>query len=239
MPTGQQHPGSESPQPQKIKRTPKAPRQELPLLGPEHRCSSPAEVSLGFDLTQAQAEALRCLNCKDPKCQTACPIHTDIRGFIDRMAYQDYTGAYDVLQQTNPFPGVCGRVCQYELFCEKACLLGTKLDPVAIGSLERFVADHHRELAEADPIPAIKANGLKVGMVGSGPSSLICANDLARLGYKVTVFEALHELGGVLAYGIPPFRLPREIITEEVGAAREVRRRVSDGFHRRQDGHAR
>jgi len=206
----------------KIKRTPKAPRQQLPLLDAVQRRSTPEEVSLGFTLEQAQAEALRCLNCKDPKCQDACPIHTDIKGFIDRMVHQDFAGAYEVLQRTNPFPGICGRVCQYELFCEKACLLGTKLDPVAIGSLERFVADRHKQEGEPDPLPEIRPNGLKVGMVGSGPASLICANDLARQGYQITIFEALHDLGGVLAYGIPPFRLPRDIIDEEVNRLRKL-----------------
>ncbi len=205
-----------SPSQPKIKRTPKAPRNILPVLDPERRAGSPAEVSLGFDLKQAQAEALRCLNCKDPKCQEACPIHTDIKGFIQRMVYEDYEGAYSVLQETNPFPGICGRVCQHELFCEKACLLGIKLESVAIGSLERFVGDYHKMRGEPDPLPKIKPNGLKVGMIGSGPAALMCANDLARKGYKVTVFEALHELGGVLAYGIPPFRLPRDVISEEV-----------------------
>jgi len=217
MSTAQKTPsGRRQPSKPKIKRTPKAPRQQLPLLDMERRISTPEEVSLGFTLEQAAAEALRCLNCRDPKCQEACPIHTDIKGFIDRMVHDDYSGAYDVLQQTNPFPGICGRVCQYELFCEKACLLGTKLDPVAIGSLERFVADYHRQRGETDPLPEVAPNGLKVGMVGSGPASLLCANDLARKGYQVTVFEALHELGGVLAYGIPPFRLPRQIISEEI-----------------------
>ena len=163
LPEGQPQ---QAPKP-KIKRTPKAPRQVLPVLDPEPRSLTPDEVSLGFDLTQAQAEALRCLNCKDPKCQDACPIHTDIKGFINKMVYEDYRGAYDVLQQTNPFPGICGRVCQHELFCEKACLLGTKLEAVAIGSLERFVADYHNECGEADPLPDVKPNGLKVGMVGS------------------------------------------------------------------------
>ncbi len=210
------------PAPPKVKRTPKAPRQQLPLLDYQARISTPAEVSLGFTLEQARAEALRCLNCRDAKCQDACPIHTDIKGFIERLVYEDYTGAYDVLQKTNPFPGICGRVCQYELFCEKACLLGIKLEPVAIGSLERFVADYHRRQREPDPLPEIVPNGLKIGMVGSGPASLICANDLARKGYKITVFEALHELGGVLAYGIPPFRLPRDIIEEEIGRLRKL-----------------
>jgi glutamate synthase (NADPH/NADH) small chain len=187
----------------------------------ERRQTTPEEVSLGFNLEQAKAEALRCLDCKEPKCQDACPIHTDIKGFIAKMVEGDYTGAYDVLLGTNPFPGICGRVCQYELYCETTCLLGTKLDPVAIGSLERFVADHHRMTGEADPLPKITPNGLKVALVGSGPASLICANDLARKGYGITVFEALHELGGVLAYGIPPFRLPREIIDEEIDRLRK------------------
>ncbi|MCW5976800.1 MAG: NADPH-dependent glutamate synthase [Bryobacteraceae bacterium] len=207
--------GSQAQKP-RIKRTPKAPRQAAPLLDAELRSRTPAEVALGFDLPQAQAEALRCLNCKDPKCQDACPIHTDIRGFINSMVEGDYNAAYKVLQETNPFPGICGRVCQKELFCEKHCLLGVKLESVAIGSLERFLADYHRLSGEADPMPDIVPNGLKVALVGSGPASLICANDLARKGYSITVFEALHDLGGVLAYGIPPFRLPREIIREEV-----------------------
>lgn len=201
---------------EKIKRNPKAPRQQLPLLDMELRRTTPAEVSLGFTKDQAIAEALRCANCKDPKCQEACPIHTDIRGFIDCVARQDFDGAYAVLQKTNPFPGICGRVCQYELFCEKACVVGKRFAPVAIGSLERFVADYHRQTGAEDPLPEIEPNGLKVGMVGSGPASLICANDLARKGYKITVFEALHELGGVLCYGIPPFRLPRDVIREEI-----------------------
>jgi glutamate synthase (NADPH/NADH) small chain len=200
----------------KIKRTPKAPRQEPWLLDLDRRAATPEEVCLGFTLQQAQAEALRCLNCKDPKCQDACPIHTDIKGFINKMVEGDYTGAFEVLQATNPFPGICGRVCQHELFCEKDCLLGKKLEAVAIGSLERFVADHHRMTGAADPLPEIRPNRLKVALVGSGPASLICANDLARKGYAITVFEALHELGGVLAYGIPPFRLPRDIIAEEI-----------------------
>jgi len=200
----------------KVKRNPKAPRQKLPLLDMELRRTTPAEVSLGFTVEQALAEAIRCAHCKEPKCQEACPIHTDIRGFIDCLTREDFDGAYDVLQRTNPFPGICGRVCQYELFCEKACLVGKRFEPVAIGSLERFVADYHRQTAAEDPLPEVKPNGLKIGMVGSGPASLICANDLARKGYKVTVFEALHELGGVLAYGIPPFRLPRDVIREEI-----------------------
>jgi len=200
----------------KPRRNPKLPRQQLPLLDPELRATTPLEVALGFTEEQARLEALRCLDCRDPKCTEACPLHIDIKGFIARMVEGDYSGAFEVINRQNPFPGICGRVCQHELFCEKACLLGKKLEPVAIGSLERFAADFQRQTG--DPrLPALPPpNGLKVALVGSGPASLIAAYDLVRKGYEVTVFEALHELGGVLAYGIPPFRLPREILREEI-----------------------
>jgi len=207
----------------KIKRTPKATRQEPHRLDLDRRIRTPEEVSLGFSLEQAQAEALRCVNCKDPKCQEACPIHTDIKGFINKLVDGDYEGAYRVLLATNPFPGICGRVCQYELFCEKECVLARKLEAVAIASLERFVADFHRMSGADDPPEEeITPNGLKVALVGSGPASLMCANDLARKGYRITIFEALHELGGVLAYGIPPFRLPRNIIAEEIDRLKKL-----------------
>jgi glutamate synthase (NADPH/NADH) small chain len=206
----------------RVKRNPKLPRQVLPLLDPPER-QGPREVACGFQTEQARQEALRCLDCRDPKCIDACPIQTDIRGFIAKVVDGDYLGAYRVLEQTNPFPGICGRVCQHELYCEKYCLLGKKLESVAIGSLERFVADFHREFGPKDErIELPEPNGLRVALVGSGPASLMCANDLARKGYHVTVFEALHELGGVLAYGIPPFRLPREIIQEEIGRLRKL-----------------
>jgi len=198
------------------KRNPKAPRQELPLLKPEERIRGAAEVSLGFELEQALTEARRCLDCKDPKCVDACPLHIDIKSFIARMVDGDFAAAFEVLSQHTPFPGVCGRVCQYELFCEKACLLGKKLDPVAIGSLERFVADYAAGSGVCLNAPGPRPAGPKVALVGSGPASLIAAYDLVRNGYRVTVFEALHELGGVLAYGIPPFRLPREILKREI-----------------------
>jgi glutamate synthase (NADPH) small chain len=198
------------------KRNHKVPRQILPVRDPAERAADHEEVALGFGLEQAQVEALRCLQCRDPKCTNSCPIHTDISAFIAEVAKGDYERAYQVIEQTNPFPGICGRVCQHELYCEKTCLLDKKFESVAIGSLERFVADYHREHAHA-PRPAPPSpNGLRVALVGSGPASLICANDLARKGYKVAVFEALHQLGGVLSYGIPNFRLPREIIDEEV-----------------------
>jgi glutamate synthase (NADPH) small chain len=199
------------------KRTPKAPRQALPVLEPARRATTCEEVALGFDEAQARAEALRCLNCKDPKCVEACPLHIDIKAFIYQMVFGDFTGAFDKISEQSPFPGVCGRVCQHELFCENACLLGKKLDPVAIGSLERFAADYWRTRRAENGEPVTPAStGPKVALVGSGPASLITAFDLVRKGYRVSVFEALHALGGVLAYGIPPFRLPRDILAEEI-----------------------
>jgi glutamate synthase (NADPH/NADH) small chain len=196
-----------------VRRTPKAPRQELPQLEAAQRLEDGCrEVALGFAEGQARAEALRCLDCREPACVDACPLHIDIRSFIRSLLDGDYGAAFRTITETNPFPDICGRVCQHELYCEKACLLGTKLEPVAIGSLERFVAE--RRVPEA---PVMCRNGgPKVAMVGSGPASLIAAHDLACLGYHVTVFEALHDFGGVLRYGIPPFRLPREVIDEEV-----------------------
>ncbi|MCX7603997.1 MAG: NADPH-dependent glutamate synthase [Bryobacteraceae bacterium] len=202
--------------PPKYKPNPKAPRQPLPLLDPERRRRTADEVALGYTAEQAQMEAQRCLQCQKPVCVEACPLHIDIKRFILRIAEGDFQGAHDVISEQSPFPGVCGRVCQHELFCESACVVGKKWDPVAIGSLERFAADHARlrmkELAGSYPKPT----GRKVALVGSGPASLIAAYDLVRLNYRVTVFEALHKLGGVMAYGIPNFRLPREILEEEI-----------------------
>ena len=188
----------------------------MPVRDPAERATDHDEVALGFDIGPAQIEALRCLQCSDPKCTNSCPIHTDIKAFIAEVATGDFERAFQVIEETNPLPGICGRVCQHELYCEKTCLLDKKFESVAIGSLERFVADYHREHAHAARPAPPPPNGLRVALVGSGPASLICANDLARKGYKVAVFEALHQLGGVLSYGIPNFRLPREIIDEEV-----------------------
>lgn len=202
--------------PLKYKPNPKLPRQPLPLLDPERRRRTADEVALGYSAEQAQLEAQRCLQCQKPACVEACPLHIDIKRFILRIVEGDFQGAHDVISEQSPFPGVCGRVCQHELFCESACVVGRKWDPVAIGSLERFAADHARlrmkELAGSYPKPT----GKKVALVGSGPASLIAAYDLVRLNYRVTVFEALHKLGGVMAYGIPNFRLPREILEEEI-----------------------
>ena len=200
----------------KVRRNPKAPRQVLPVRSPEERSKSSAEVSLGFSLEQARIEALRCLQCKDPVCVQACPLHINVKSFIDLMAQGQFDAAFQKISEESPFPGICGRVCQHELFCEKSCLLGKKLEPVAIGSLERFAADKHRETGSPTPSSAATPQGARVALIGSGPASLIAAYDLVRNGYRVTVFEALHKLGGVLAYGIPNFRLPREIIGGEI-----------------------
>ena len=196
----------------KLKPNPKAPRQVLPVRTPEERVKGAEEVATGFSLEQVRIEALRCLQCKDPVCIPACPLHIDIKSFVGLMAQGDFEAAYQKISEESPFPGICGRVCQHELFCEKSCLLGKKLEPVAIGSLERFAADENREKQTPAPVPARKPQGPRVALIGSGPASLIAAYDLVRNGYRVTVFEALHQLGGVLAYGIPNFRLPRTIL---------------------------
>jgi glutamate synthase (NADPH/NADH) small chain len=161
------------------------------------------------------------LQCKNPVCVEACPLHINVKAFIGLMAQGDFAGAFDKISEESPFPGICGRVCQHELYCERACLLGKKLQPVAIGSLERFAADYQRQTAAPPPQP-LALNGARVALVGSGPASLIAAYDLVRNGYQVSIFEALHGLGGVLAYGIPNFRLPREIIRDEVNRLRSM-----------------
>jgi glutamate synthase (NADPH/NADH) small chain len=202
------------------KRNPKAPRQEPPMAPVERRTSGCDEVALGFSPDQARAEALRCINCKEPVCVGACPLHIDIRSFIAALLEGDMEAAYRKIVERNPFPDICGRVCQHELYCEKACVLSKKLDPVAIGSLERFVADEHAAAADTRRPELAAPRGAKVALVGSGPASLMAAWDLASRGYQVRIFEALHDFGGVLRYGIPPFRLPRGIINDEIGRLR-------------------
>jgi glutamate synthase (NADPH/NADH) small chain len=198
------------------KRNPKAPRQMPPEVDPAVRVKGAIEVAGGFTEDQARTEALRCLDCKDPKCVEACPLHIDIKSFIQRITQGDVEGAFNKISEHSPFPGICGRVCQHELFCESACLLGKKLDPVAIGSLERFSSDYHRQFNGKAPVENARPTGPKIAMVGSGPASLMASFVLAQRNYRVTVFEALHRLGGVLIYGVPPFRLPREILDSEI-----------------------
>lgn len=198
------------------KRNPKAPRQMPPEVDPAVRVHGAVEVAGGFTEEQARIESLRCLDCKDPKCVEACPLHIDIKSFIRHIVQGDTEEAFNKISERSPFPGICGRVCQHELFCESACLLGKKLDPVAIGSLERFSADYHRRFNGSAPVVKANPTGPKIAMVGSGPASLMSSFVLAQRNYRVTVFEALHRLGGVLIYGVPPFRLPREILDSEI-----------------------
>ena len=207
---------------QTIKRNPKAPRQQPILLPVDRRVAGDEEVCQGLTLEQARTEALRCLNCKHPVCVEGCPLRVDIRGFIASLAESDPTEAFKTITQNNPFPGICGRICQHELFCEKTCLLGKKKEPVAIGLLERFVADHQPFATVAPEQTSFLSKGPRVALVGSGPASLMAACELTRRGYGVTVFEALHRLGGVLSYGIPPFRLPPEVLDGELARLKRL-----------------
>lgn len=173
------------------------------------------EVALGYTAEMAVEEAGRCLNCKNPKCVGGCPVNIRIPEFITKVAAGDFLGAYEVITSTNCLPALSGRVCPQESQCEQLCVRGIKGEPVAIGRLERFVADWY--LKNVNKMPEkVPSNGKKVAVVGSGPAGLTCAGDLAKLGYEVTVFEALHTAGGVLVYGIPEFRLPKAIVQNEV-----------------------
>lgn len=181
------------------------------------------EVALGYTKEMAVDEAQRCLNCPKPRCVMGCPVNVEIPAFIHAVAQEDFAEAIKILKRKNSLPAVCGRVCPQENQCESKCVLGIKGEPVAIGRLERFVADYAREHGEdiiKGDAPAPK--GKKVAIVGSGPSGLTCAGDLAKLGYEVTLFEALHAPGGVLMYGIPQFRLPKEIVQHEISALKEM-----------------
>lgn len=188
----------------------------MPAQSPEERRKNFKEVATGYTYEMAINEAKRCLNCKTKPCQKKCPVEIDIPLFIEKLANEDIKGAYEVISQSSALPAVCGRVCPQETQCESACVRGIKGESVAIGRLERFVADYYRENFE-EKIVAPLSNGLKVAVVGAGPSGLTAAGDLRRMGYDVTVFEALHTAGGVLVYGIPEFRLPKDIVRDEIG----------------------
>ncbi len=187
----------------------------MPSQEPDVRNKNFLEVALGYTEEQALDEAQRCLNCKNPLCVQGCPVNVHIPEFIHKIVEKDYEGAYQVIHQTSSLPAVCGRVCPQETQCEMHCIRGKKGDPVGIGRLERFVADWHNEHSTEAPAKP-EPNGHKVAIVGSGPAGLTCAGDLAKKGYDVTVFEALHLAGGVLVYGIPEFRLPKSIVQKEV-----------------------
>lgn len=187
----------------------------MPVQDPELRAHNFKEVALGYDKKTAYFEAKRCLNCKSRPCVEGCPVNIDIPEFIAKIKEDDLEGAYEIISKSSSLPAVCGRVCPQESQCESKCTMGIKNEAVAIGRLERFVADSHNESSNSSLSP-IPSNGLKVAVVGSGPSGLTCAGDLARRGYMVTVFEALHKAGGVLVYGIPEFRLPKAIVSREI-----------------------
>ena len=195
-------------------------KNEMPVQEPEIRNKNFNEVALGYTEEQAIDEAKRCLNCKHRPCVGGCPVRIKIPDFIAKVAVGDFEGAYKIITEDSSLPAVCGRVCPQETQCESKCVRGIKGEPVAIGRLERFVADYHRTHAKTEK-EEIKKNGLKVAVIGSGPSGLACAGSLINKGYDVTVFEALHIAGGVLSYGIPEFRLPKAIVKAEVNALAE------------------
>jgi glutamate synthase (NADPH/NADH) small chain len=199
------------------------PRVPVREQDPKVRAHNFEEVCYGYNLEEATTEATRCLHCKNPRCVTACPVSIKIPEFIAKVKDGDINGAAAIIAEDSSLPAVCGRVCPQESQCEGSCILGIKGEPVAIGKLERFVADH---TAVSEPAPAagkINRGGKKVAVIGSGPAGLACASDLAKAGYDVTIFEALHKAGGVLEYGIPEFRLPKDtVLKREIEAVKAL-----------------
>jgi glutamate synthase (NADPH) small chain len=194
----------------------RVPRQSMPEQEPAVRVHNWREVPLGYDEDTAAVEASRCIQCKNPLCVTGCPVNIDIPGFIRRIAERDFRGAIRKMKETNILPAICGRVCPQESQCEEKCILGKKYEPVAIGRLERFIADWERASGKIETPDIAKHTGKRVAVVGAGPAGLTVAADCARAGHEVEVFEALHKPGGVLVYGIPEFRLPKVIVDAEV-----------------------
>jgi glutamate synthase (NADPH/NADH) small chain len=193
-------------------------REQDPLV----RAGNFEEVCLGYNIDEAKAEAARCLQCKNPKCVAGCPVSIDIPGFIKEICNENIEDAFHVISKYSALPAVCGRVCPQESQCEEKCIRGMKGDPISIGKLERFTADWASE-NHIEPEKPKETNGHKVAVIGAGPSGLTCAGDLAKMGYEVTIFEALHEPGGVLVYGIPEFRLPKEkVVKKEIDNVRAL-----------------
>lgn len=190
-------------------------KNEMPAQEPNVRNKNFKEVALGYSKETAVDEANRCLNCKNKPCVSGCPVNIDIPAFIQKVQQEDFDGAYDIISASSSLPAVCGRVCPQETQCEGKCVRGIKGDPVGIGRLERFVADWHNEHSTAE-VKKPESNGHKAAIIGAGPAGLTCAGDLAKMGYEVTIFEALHLAGGVLVYGIPEFRLPKAIVQKEI-----------------------
>jgi len=193
------------------------PRQVMPEQDAVERRSNFNEVNLGFDEETAMLEAIRCIECKKPLCIDGCPVNIDIPKFISKISDGDFFSAIDIIKEDNLLPAVCGRVCPQEVQCELTCILGKKYKPVSIGRLERFAADYEMAHREFEMPKVLPKNGKKVALLGSGPASLTCASNLIKWGYDVTIYEALHELGGVLVYGIPEFRLPKALLKKEIG----------------------
>jgi glutamate synthase (NADPH/NADH) small chain len=208
----------------------KIPRQPMPEQDPKVRARNFDEVPLGYTPETAKTEALRCIQCKNPSCVEGCPVQVDIPGFIARVAEGDFIGAARHIKKTNALPAVCGRVCPQEVQCEERCVRGKKGDPVAIGRLERFVADFERAAGDVAIPEKPASTGKRVAVVGSGPSGLTVAGDLVQLGHDVTIFEALHKPGGVLVYGIPEFRLPKAIVAAEVEYLQRLGAKIQTSF---------
>ena len=200
----------------------KIPRVPVREQDPKVRATNFEEVCYGYNEEEAQLEATRCLNCKNPRCVAACPVSVKIPQFIQQVAAGDFAGAASIIAEDSSLPAICGRVCPQETQCEGSCILGVKGEPVAIGKLERFVADWSRENGGVKPVVA-PSNGHRIAIIGSGPAGLACASDLAKLGYEVTIFEALHRPGGVLEYGIPEFRLPKDkVVAAEIASVKAL-----------------
>lgn len=196
-------------------------KNEMPVQSPDVRNKNFSEVALGYTREQAIDEAQRCLNCKHKPCVSGCPVSIDIPAFLEKVANGEFEEAYKIIAMASALPAVCGRVCPQETQCEQKCVRGIKGEPVAIGRLERFVADYHNTLTNIEVLKPTAKKG-RVAVIGSGPSGLTCAGELAKKGYSVTVFEALHIAGGVLVYGIPEFRLPKKIVEKEIHGLKKL-----------------
>lgn len=208
----------------------KVPRQKMPEQDPKVRITNFQEVPYGYSEETAIMEAKRCIQCKKPACIAGCPVDVKIPEFIKEIAEGNFIGAAKILKETNSLPAVCGRVCPQEDQCEKTCIIGKKGEPVAIGRLERFAADYERNSGKISVPVVAKSNGKKVAIAGAGPAGLTIAGDLIKLGYEVTVFEALHKAGGVLVYGIPEFRLPKAIVEAEVEGLRQLGVKIETNY---------
>ena len=206
-------------------------RTPMPKRDPKERIKTFDEVALGYTEEDALKEASRCLQCSRPFCVEGCPVHIKIPQFIKKITEKDYIGAVKIIKEDNPLPAVCGRVCPQEEQCELKCVLNKKGAPIAIGRLERFVADYEAKLGLSEKPEIMSPKGKKVAVIGSGPAGLVCASELAKMGYDVTIFESLHEAGGVLVYGIPQFRLPKEIVKREVEYIKSLGVKVVTNFY--------